>query len=506
MDEPIPKSSFSTGRRWGIFFSVIISILAVISLVIMFNYLGSRYFARLTLSTQTRQPLSPQTISLIKSITNEVKVVVYYDKKEELYGDIATLLDEYRLRNPRISVQTIDYRVDAAAALKMKEKYKDRDFLAGSGGKNMVIFDCNGRTKMIPGEILGQYTLNPVDAPESASNGTNQAQRTFDKNLVSFQGETSFSAALLAVTSARPLIAYFIEGHQEHPSEDNKTDGGYGRFKTLLELNYIESGVITNLLGTNTIPADCNLLIIAGARRRYPIEWEKVRDYLNHGGKLFVLFNFFTRDSDTGLESILADWGVDVGKNVVKDVNHSAFTSGDDLIVNGFNPSHPLVNPLLGSALALIRPRSVGAITNRPGSDAPKVDELAFADWTASINNSPLPAGHPVPLIVAVEKAGAKGVFPEHGTTRIVVAGDSFFLDNQMIEIEQVENRAFAGYAVNWLLERKQLLAGVGSHPVIEYKLMMTRAQLSSVRWIFLAAMPGAFLLFGGAVWLRRRH
>ncbi len=85
-----------------------------------------------------------------------------------------------------------------------------------------------------------------------------------------------------------------------------------------------------------------------------------------------------------------------------------------------------------------------------------------------------------------------------------MVAGDSFFLDNQMID--WADNRAFASYAINWLLDRKQLLAGVGPHPVVEYKLMMTRAQFSSVRWIFLAAMPGAFLLFGGAVWLRRRH
>ena len=502
MDDPAPKTSFSAGRRWGIFFSVIISIIAVIALVIMVNYLGARYYVRLTLSAQTRQQLSPQTVSLLKSITNEVNIVIYYDKKDDLYGDILTLLDEYRLRNPKISVQTIDYRADAAAALKIKEKYKE--YFGLTGGKNLVIFECNGRSKMIPGEILGHYILNPVDAPESEANGTNQTQRTFDKNLVSFQGETSFSAALLAVTSSKPLIAYFIEGHAEHASDDDKDVPGYGRFKTVLALNYIESGVITNLLGTNTVPADCNLLIIAGVRKRYPIEWEKVRDYLNHGGKMLVLFNFFSRDYDTGLEAILADWGVDVGKNVIKDVSHSTEHSGDDLIVGSFSPSHPLVNPLLGSALQLVRPRSVGAITNRSGSDAPKVDELVFADWTARINDSPLPAGRPIPLIVAVEKAGAKGVFPEHGITRIVVAGDSFFLDNQMID--WADNRAFASYAINWLLDRKQLLAGVGPHPVVEYKLMMTRAQFSSVRWIFLAAMPGAFLLFGGAVWLRRRH
>jgi len=502
MDDPTPKTSFSAGRRWGIFFSVIISIIAVIALVIMVNYLGARYYARLTLSTQTRQQLSPQTISLIKSITNEINVVIYYDKKDDLYGYIVTVLDEYRLRNPKISVQTVDYRVDAAAALKVKEKYKN--YLGLSGGKNLVIFECNGKPFFVPGELLGHYTLNPVDAPESASNETNQPQRTFDKNLAYFQGETSFSAALLAVTSSKPLTAYFIEGHGEHPSGDDKDEPGYGRFKAVLAVNFIQSGVITNLLGTNAIPSDCNLLVIAGARRRYSIEWEKVRDYLNHGGKLFVLFNFFTKDYDTGLEAVLVDWGVGVGKNVIKDVNHSSESSGDDLHVGSFSPSHPLVNPLLGSELELVRPRSVGAITNRPGSDAPKVEELAFAEPTAKINDSPLPAGRPVPLIVAVEKAGSRGVFPEHGTTRIVVVGDSFFLDNQLIDV--ADNRAFASYAINWLLDRKQLLAGVGPHPVIEYKLMMTRAQMASVRWIFLAAMPGAFLLFGGLVWLRRRH
>lgn len=501
MDNPTPKTSFSAGRRWGIFFSVIISIVAVIALVIMVNYLGSRYYARLTLSTQTRQQLSPQSISLVNSITNEVKVVVYYDNKEDLYGSIISLLDEYRLRNPRISVQTVDYRVDAAAALRIKEKYKD--YLGQSSGKNLVIFDSNGRTQIIPGEILGHYTYS-MEAPDAASNEKNQTERSYDKNLDYFQGETSFSAALLAVTSSKPLTAYFIEGHGEHPSDDGKDEPGYGRFKTVLMVNYIQSGVITNLLGTNTIPADCNLLIIAGARRRYPIEWEKVRDYLNHGGKLFVLFNFITKDYDTGLESILADWGVTVGGNVIKDVNHSSEPSGDDLQVGSFSPTHPLVNPLLGSSLELVRPRSVGASTNKPGSDSPKVEELAFADETAKINDSPLPAGRPVPLIVAAEKGTSKGVFPEHGTTRIVAVGDSFFLDNQMIDA--FDNRAFASYAINWLLDRKQLLAGVGPHPVIEYKLMMTRSQLASVRWIFLAAMPGAFLLFGGLVWLRRRH
>ena len=97
--------------------------------------------------------------------------------------------------------------------------------------------------------------------------------------------------------------------------------------------------------------------------------------------------------------------------------------------------------------------------------------------------------------MVAVEKGSAKGVCPERSTTRIVVAGDSTFLDNQVIDA--ADNRNFARYAINWLLDQRQLMQ-VGPHAVTEYKLMLTRTQMTSIRWIFLAGMPGAILAFGG--------
>jgi hypothetical protein len=491
-----PKKSFSAGRRWGMFLSVMVSIAAVAALVVMANYLAIRYYARFTWSAQTQNQLSPQTLGLLKSITNEVKVVMYYDKKDDLYSSISSLLDEYRLRNSKISVETVDYLVDSARALVVKEAYKN--YLGVQGNKNLVIFDCNGRHLVIPGQMLGQYKLEKVQGGE---------EREFRNKLIAFQGEQAFSGALLAVTNPKPLMAYFIEGHGEHPSNDDKEDSGagYGKFKALLMLNYIQSGVINNLLDTNTIPADCNLLIIAGTREKLPPpELDKIREYLNQGGRLLVLFNFFSANTDTGLEPMLADWGVNVGRNIIRDPGHSSDkSSGDGLVVGNFNPNHPLVNPLLGSSLELYPPRSISANTNKPGVDAPRVDELAFAEPTATINGGQ-PAGHPIPLMVAVEKGSAKGGFPERGSTRILVAGDSFFLDN--FAIDAADNRDFANCAVNWLLDRRALMEGIGPKQVMEYKLMMTPAQVSTVRWIFLGAMPGAFLLLGGLVWLLRRH
>ena len=75
-----PSASFSARRRWGIFFSVLVSIAAVVALFVMFNYLGARYFLRFNWSPKTTPKLSPRTLGLLQSITNDIKVVIYYDK------------------------------------------------------------------------------------------------------------------------------------------------------------------------------------------------------------------------------------------------------------------------------------------------------------------------------------------------------------------------------------------------------------------------------------------
>jgi hypothetical protein len=496
--ESLPPTSFSVRRKWAILCSVLLSTVAVIALVGMANYLSSRYLSplRFNWSNQTRKPLAPQTIGLLRTLTNQVKVVIYYDRSSEIYGAVSSLLTEFRLINPKISVETVDYEKDAAAAKTIKDTYK----LGSADAKDLVIFDCGGRVKIVPGKALGDYSMEPV-----ANADPEDKERNFRRSLKAFRGESIFSVALLSVTTGRPLKACFLQGHGEHNPE-SQDKPGYSKFNVLLQQNFIQTEPL-QLLGTNTVPADCNLLIIAGPQRKLlDIELGKIKQYLDQGGRLLVLFNNSTSEVvKTGLEPILADWGVEVGRNRIKDLSSSASGSGLDLVITRFNRQHPLVSPLLGESLQLILPCSIRKI--EPGKEAPnapKVEELAFTSEKAVINDSPLPAGSPVPLMVAVEKANAKGAATERGSTRILVVGDSIFLDNLVIDYG--DNSNFAGYAVNWLLDQTQLLQGVGPRTVTEYKILMTRSQMQNVRWLFLAGVPGGILLLGGLVWVRRRH
>jgi ABC-2 type transport system permease protein len=481
------QPSFSPGRRWRIGFDVMVRTVLMLAVVVMANYLGAKFYGRFYLSSQTRVQLSSRTLSVLHSLTNRVTVTVYYDKTDDWYPSIIALLNEYRSANPNISVKTVDYLRDAGEAQKIKEQYK----LSSAKDKDLVIFDCAGRTKIVNGNALSQVKLELVP---------NATEREFRRKPIAFNGEMMFTTMLLAVENPKPLKSYFLQGHGE-PSITDSGETDYRKFADVLAESYITTEPL-QLMGDASIPDDCNLLIIAGPKTAFSeAELQKIDQYLAQGGRLFMLFNYFSIKNSTGLEPILARWGVNVIPDTVVEPNNT--TSGQDVLTYDFS-SHPAVNPLVQMALQLILPRPVSHVDwKNPPANAPKVEEIAFSSPQSKLMGDPTAAPRSYPLMVAIEQKAAPGIANTRGTTRMIVVGDSFFLGNR--QIESAANRDFAGYAANWLLDRTVLLEGLGPRPVTEFRLTMTQAQLKNVRWLLLGALPGGVLVFGCLVWLVRR-
>lgn len=492
------KPSFSPRRKWRIGLHVLFVVLLVFAVVVMLNYLSQSHFTRLQVSARTRVQLSPMTVNLLHSLTNRVKITIFYDKTDPMYSTVTEILGQYVRHDHNLTLNTVDYKLDPGQAQKLKIDYK----LGGVSDKNIIIFDSGSKVKIVPGEELTHFVL--VEVP-------NEKEREFRKKPTEFYGEKMFTAALLAVTSPR-LNAYFLQGHGE-PRLDSNGDYGYMKLKAIFEQNCIAVQPLW-LLGTNPVPADCNLLVIAGPIQRIlDSELAKIDDYLNQGGRLFALFSMFSVDTNTdeditGLDKTLAKWGVSVSSGFIADTERYRMGPTRDMQVVEFDKKNPIVNPLLGSELYLIRPRSVGALkAGAQSADAPHVEEIAFTGpkavaYSASGKLESLTAQR-FPLMVAVEKSTLKNVITDRGSTRIIVTGDSTFLGN--VCIESLANRDFAGYAANWLLDRTEMLHGLGPQPIKEYQFLLTKAQLQSAEWILLGAMPGSALVLGGLVWLCRR-
>lgn len=494
-DDADLKPSFSPFRKWVIAFNVGLIIAIVFAVVVMVNYLSRQYFTRLHVSTQNKVKLFPRTLKFLNTLTNSVKVTLYYDKDDPFYGTIAELLNEYQSSNSKISLRVIDYRRDPGAAqlLRTNPVY---NFLGLRSAKNLIIFDGGEkRIKVIDGNALVQY----ANKQEFTNN---RVEITVKPTL--FEGERAFTSALIAVTAPKAFKACFLTGHGEHLIDSDDDAVGYKKLATLLQAeNYIQVEPLSLLDTNHPVPPDCNLLVIPGPLRRIEEpELEMIDQYLAQGGRLLALFNFLSiGNGDTGLEGILAKWGVNVSTNVVADPERHV--GENDVIVASF-ANHPIVNPLLGFQLHMIRPRAIGKLhSNLPAADAPNVEEIAFTGPKSYVRDEERSPRRAYPLMVAVEKGGVKGVITERGTTRMVVVGDSIFLANH--QIESAANRDFVALTVNWLLDRPQLVEGIGPQSVSEYRLVMTNSQLQGAQWVLLAGMPGVVLLLGGIVWLRRR-
>lgn len=483
--------SFSVGRKFGTGFNVLVSLVSLGAILVMVNYLAARHYVRRPLSAERSLELAPVTRQVLATLTNVVKATVYFDPEEPLYSHVTGLLKEYTLANPKLVVDVVNYRLEPGKAEQIKTAYK-----LSPATKDVVIFDCRGRTKVVRQAELSEFDLSRLLAGKG-----NEIKRK------AFNGEQHFTSAILAVVTAHKPRALFLTGHGEHDPRNPTQDDGYAKFAAVLDENNIEWGGLT-LFGTNEVPAECQLLILAGSAAAFDAaEYDKLERYLNQGGRVLALLRY---GAFSGFERILAKWGVDAADTLVVD---RTISKSDSFIILGSYGGHEIVKPLANASLplALALPRAVSPHAGAAsGADAPQIVKLAWTsaegvairDHRRGAKAAPTDRRGELPLMVAVEKSALKGETVSRGSTRMVVVGDSYFLSNA--NLANVGNREFAWNAVNWLLDRSQLL-GIAARPIREHTFTMTDVQLFDVQWIVLAGVPGAVLLVGLLVWFRRR-
>jgi gliding motility-associatede transport system auxiliary component len=483
--------SFSPGRRWKIALNVAASVLALSAVLIMANYLAARHTRRFEWSSDARFQLSPVTKDVLRSVTNRVKVVVFYDRTKPLYDFVSDLLTLYQAECPKLDVEYVDYERLVGRARAVQMEYG----LGPASEGDRIIFDMAGKHRVVYAKDLSQYDYGAIFKQKEVK-------------LTGFKGEQLFTSAIFSLLDPEPVKIYFLQGHNEHDPASEDDQNGYLRFtRVLQEAQLTVVKLSPTALLTSDVPSDCQVLVIANPQSALaPEELRRIGKYLNGGGRLMVLFSWRSLTHPTGLEKVLADWGVDVGSNLVCEAPHGKADDTMKIIVTHF-ANHPIVNPLARSRILLIAPRSIGARAKAPQSaDAPKVVELAT---TSPDGMSVLPTGgverqgETIPLMVAVERGAIQGITADRGAARLVVAGDSYFLANQAMQVDG--NRDFARNAINWLASRDVLVEGVGSRSVTEYRIMMTEPELNTIRWLFLVAFPGGVLFLGFLVWVRRR-
>ena len=483
MSDEQQLAGFSPTVRRVISRRVILSAVTAAVCVVLANLLALRNPAQIVLTQSADHSLSPLTKNVLRSLTNEVRAVVLFDRQADLFEPVKNLLTEYERTSPKLKLELIDIARDPTRAEAVQQELK----MSVNSPENRVIFAANNTAKAI-----SQSELSILDFSEFIN--TREARRTH------FVGEQLFTSAIAAVTQGRQTKVGFVIGHGEHKASDTGGQWGYSKFANILQQKDLHLQEIP-LTGTNSIPADCRMLIVAGPRTPYSRdELAKLREFVGTGGSLFTLFNFYSLQRPTGLENFLADYDFEIGFNQVSDSKNEQSGQGGLLLVDDLG-SHPITKPILGSRLQLLLPRSVG-IPEAENDESPTVSILAHSSDAGQAvgqiqgNKGSVEREGKIPLIAA--KLHANDGQPP---ARLVVAGDSLFLGNSAIEAGA--NRDFASLAVNWLLEREHLLA-IAPRTVTEYRIDLSRAEMTSITWLLLLVLPGGTLGLG-LLWWRRQ-
>lgn len=494
--------SFVPARRFTTGFSVLVATLALLAILVMVNYLAvTRPAWRHDLTARDSLRLSPLTIQTLAALTNEVKVTVLFDVKSDLFPHVNSLLQEYAGQSRLLRVEVIDPVRNPSLA-----EAKKREYRLGANKGDVVVFEAGSRSLVVPDGELSIYNSDDIQSLV--------AGHETDIRRSGFTGENRFTSAIAALIDNAATHAAYLTGHSEHPADSEDQQTGYGTFMRLLtaEKNLVVESVN---LATNDLPADTELLIIAGPVSPFlPVELKRIQAFLERGGRLLVGLNPYAVEG-IGLENLLLGWSIYCPPMYAGEGDRNLVPSGVDLLSKSFG-THPLMLPLRrgNGAIYFPLPRVVSPVPpEQLPADAPKADVLVMtsdkgmtksdvAGRNAAFDPRRDQKDRPVPLAVASEKGGVLGVATGRGRTRIVVVGDSNVFKNDTIE--QGSNRDFGALSVSWLLDRTQALA-IGPKPINEWRVQLTEPQLDKMRLTLLGALPGSVLLLGLVVWYRRR-
>ncbi len=338
--------------------------LIVLLIVAAVNFLAARHRARVDLTEGGVHTLSPQTLRILEGLDEDVDVIGFYtDGSLDRRTDFEDLAAEYAHRSPRVRIRAVD-----------------------------------------PLRSPGEARLHEI-----VQDGTIVVKAASGEARLTTVGEQDLTNAILKATRKERPAACFTTGHGEHSTGDAGAKG-LRQAAEALEQDNFETRDLLHLRETE-VPAACALVVVAGPSTPLHASEAGLLDrYLASGGRLMVL----KRDpqADTGLEDLLARYGLKVNRDTVVDRLSRAII-GDEFtpVVTSYEP-HPVTGALGDRGMATCFPVASSVETTPPveaGITSSVIARTTEAAWgeTSQIVGFEREEYHPGPIGIVAAASGA---------------------------------------------------------------------------------------------------
>jgi ABC-type uncharacterized transport system involved in gliding motility auxiliary subunit len=434
--------------------------LAFLGILVLLNVLAVRHNRKWDATAERAFTLSSQTEKILDGLTTPVTVTAFFPEGTEGREQIKGLLGQYADRAPGLKVSF----VDPDRSPELARQLGVRDY-------GTTVF------------ASGDQTFRTTQATEEA-----------------------LTNALVRVTRKGKKTVYFLSGHQEHSPEDTQRIGYSTAKKALEEQGFAARELL--LLKEAAVPADCAVLVVAGpAKPLLEQELAALKTYLDRGGRVLLLLDPMTT---TGLEPLLAAWGVELRGDVVIDTMSRLFGGSYTTPILTEYPPHdisrdfrvPVFLPLARSVeAAKVLPEGItfSAIARTSpqswGETNLKEDRAEF-DADRDLKGPLTAAG-------LFEKKEVFATKDASANAQLLVVGDSDFADNTYYGFSG--NGDLFQNMVSYLAKEEDLIA-VRAKDAKPSPLSLSRAQAATLFYASVVAAPLTLMLAGLAIWWKRKN
>lgn len=465
----------SRQARYGA--NVVLSIVGVIGIAIFVNAIVvQRFDKRVDITIHQLYTLSEQTRKILKSVDIDIRVTAFLGQNVPAQNQqrIRDILELYQRETGFVAVSYADSYIDQLLA----NKYNIRV-------EGTIVFESDTRHEKVT-------TIE----------------------------EQKFTSAILKLIKDESKKIYFLVGHEEHEIEDFNNEG-YSSVRAELE-NQNYAAFSLSLLIEPDIPADCEVLVIAGPKTTLTNhEINVVTKYLARNGKLLLMLDpslTSAEDANGGLVRLMKKWGITIGNDLVIDEKQFVPLFGPSVPVPGFELHEitramrdlvafhltrsvtPTINSVENFSVKSLA-KTVGGVQDSWG-ETERVPDGTFSReliYTAGVDTPP-----PVSVAVAVEEKVDNNSQAETAGSpiRIVVFGDSGFATNAYL---REANRDLFLATINWLTLEDDLIA---IRPINLEKQALRQMRVVDIRLVQITSVfliPSIVFIAGLVVWWQRR-
>ncbi|MGK5082744.1 Gldg family protein [Bdellovibrionota bacterium FG-1] len=454
------------GRTAAYGLNSLITILLVIAIVGVVNFIGYRYPQKLDLTKNKTHTLSDQTFKLVKGLKTPVKAVLF--AKMQGREQFRPLLDNYKQINPgKFEVEYVD---------------PDRE---------------PTRAKQVGIKKYGTLQL-VVGARE---------------NKLEEPTEEKVTNALIKLTKEKTPTLCTVTGHGEKNFSSTETDGYDTAKKALLNQAYEIKDL--NIVQEGKIPDTCDAVAIVGPQKSFfDPEIKILREFLANGGHLFLALDINIKGGEYApeLAALLNTWNIKATSSMIVDplskmlgvdasVPILASFNKDQAITKDFqtNCYFPFSRPIeaAGNTAAGVNPVWLAQTTPKSWAVA---DMKELASGQVRFTEGKDRNG---PLSVAMAIDGKLKDSKATKNTRLVVFGTSLFASNNY--------QRFGGNldlflnTISWIMEDESLIS-IRAKEDGPGKVELSQKQGTVIFLVTVVVLPLLISIAGIVIWILRRR